>query len=658
MNKKILGVAVLLMSVSGCLFGCDSKKESKNDNPHAKDLIDAAWLDSYEDSKNGFASKDNVKKVDTYVDNKLITEPELLTNKDVKHVFYGSKNARIVSMADGYAFTFPSNKTINVDASLSKLRTKYLTSDGVLTVTFEDQNPYGNTKETPNGTLNGWNTYLNEWLKRFIDSPRFILDNNLAYIQVPTHDANYKGLYDMYGWDIEICDYNEIEYPYYHIRVLRPKDDYIRFYLFVLKSKTRDTSQIDMVIDSFKVNVRFGVLKNIQQAYELKIPDYWNDETKAYYNKLQNQNYVDWGFFSYSMPSDTVSSGQYESEGQRIIAERKRLEETFDYKYDILPTYMHIGWQYDNDNTDFSKMPLHYFPKRMAKAMAYGNGFDDKAVLQFTYQFTLHNNEDLEGYTPMFDIMRGVFDNHFRMLARNIKEYAKPVLFRLNNEMNTDWTSYCGMITLLDPDFFIQTWVRLYNIFREEGVDNAIWIFNPIATSCPYSNWGDYLNYMPGSDYVQLLGLTSYEMGNDAKNYRSFEDHYKTLYGKNTPYFDNFPAIISEFAAGAGGERQMNYDLDKYEKTEPGRNQDKQTEWVNEMFSFFNKENKDDVPCVKNIKAAVWFSCNDVVTLEDDENPGTQKTYSYNMLKLDESLTSTLEAMKQGLQQAKALKNK
>ena len=242
----------------------------------------------------------------------------------------------------------------------------------------------------------------------------------------------------------------------------------------------------------------------------------------------------------------------------------------------------------------------------------------------------------------MFDVLRGKFDDFFASLARDVKSYEQPVLFRLNNEMNTDWTSYCGMVTLLDPDIFIMTWQKLYKIFEKEGVNNAIWIFNPIARSTPYSNWGDMLNFMPGEDYVQMLGLTSYEMGNDAENYRSFYDHYTELYQRNTPYFDQYPAIISEFAAGSGGEVMMNYDTNQYEATEPMRNKDLQAKWVQEMFTYFNAEDKSQYPFVKNIKAAIWFSTNDVVVLNDE-------TKITNYLKLDDALIGTLAAFKEGL---------
>ena len=94
------------------------------------------------------------------------------------------------------------------------------------------------------------------------------------------------------------------------------------------------------------------------------------------------------------------------------------------------------------------------------------------------------------------------------------------------------------MMTLCDPDIFIDTWKYLYNIFEETGVDNCIWIFNPIAVSCPYSNWGEDLAYYPGNDYVQALGLTAYESGNSLPLV-SFREHYSKLYNKNCNLFGN-----------------------------------------------------------------------------------------------------------------------
>jgi hypothetical protein len=267
-------------------------------------------------------------------------------------------------------------------------------------------------------------------------------------------------------------------------------------------------------------------------------------------------------------------------------------------------TYLHVGWYDEKTHLD----------EKLIQREAGGNGFNGKPVLNLTYQFTVTNN-GLGGVTPMYDIMRGKYDFHFKKLARDIKAYGKPVLFRLNNEMNTDWTSYCGMQTLNDPDIFIDTWRRLYDIFKEEGVDNCIWIWNPIstgmtikATGCPYSNWGDQLCYWPGSDYVQMLGLTFYQMNNDSQ-IESFKDMYTKLYKTNTPYFDNFPAIIGEFACGAGGEVVYDWGKGGYVPV-PDLETKKQwqADWIKGMFECFMKNQEPGYEFAKNIKAATWFS--------------------------------------------------
>ena len=74
-----------------------------------------------------------------------------------------------------------------------------------------------------------------------------------------------------------------------------------------------------------------------------------------------------------------------------------------------------------------------------------------------------------DGDLQNYDLpVNGRYELALRDLAQRIKAYGKPVLFRLNNEMNTDWTSYCGMMTLNDPDIFQATWRYLYNFFIEK----------------------------------------------------------------------------------------------------------------------------------------------------------------------------------------------
>ena len=218
------------------------------------------------------------------------------------------------------------------------------------------------------------------------------------------------------------------------------------------------------------------------------------------------------------------------------------------------------------------------------------------------------------------------------MLANGLKEYKEPVLFRLNNEMNTDWTSYCGLMTLVDPDIFAATWRCLYNYFKENNVTNTIWIFNPISKTIPYSYWGEDLCYFPGNKYVHAFGLTEYQDNNsNTVNSTTFRKDYTNVYNKNYSTWKNFPWIISEFGCGSGGSASG----ERY------RNQSSQADYVTGMFLDFN--NREESKYLQNIKGAVWFSVND--------SAGNKVTNQYELV--IDKLPLTIAAFKEGLKNNK-----
>ncbi len=602
------------------LFAYVSGQRSYIDTNNNPALI---WKSTYADATNGFSSASKVTSAAYYINNKQKKDFSAPTSMgDCKQIFYNATSARVVNLADGYAITLPYTD-FKADYSLSELRSRYESDEFVLNISKENKNPYGNT-------AGSWNTYLTEWLNRFVADDSFLSSNNISRVRATSESTSKLSGYTVLNYDLYINDSENIAMPYYHIAIIRKTTDYINFHILVMKATTNSYAKMDQIVKSFKsIAAVGGEATNEKVAFECEVPEYWSDETKAYYNKLQTQSATDWGFFSASMVDNGDSS--YTTNGNKIQSEYDRLSTALDYDYEIMPTYTHIAW-YNNTNE---------FPAEHAARFAGGNGFNGKPVLQLTYQFTTSNNVNLSGYTPMFDILRGDYEEQFRRLARDIKAYDKPILFRLNNEMNTDWTSYSGIVTLLDPDIYIMTWEYLYDIFLEEGVDNCIWIFNPIAVTTPYCDWGEYLNFMPDPDYVQVLGLTSYEMGNGT-TLKSFEDHYRQLYEKNTPYYDNYPWIISEFGAGAGGEKAYNWSTSSWDTTTAGRNHAQQAQWVTDMFECFKHRDEAGYEFVKNIKGAVWFSCNDYTSINNTN-------YITNYFELDASLTKTLAAFKKGL---------
>lgn len=603
--KKIILLLLCIMSFIS-LTGCSTKDK----------FIDF-WSDEYVDTLNSF-SKQSVNETKVFYDGIYLEESvdKLSKKNDVKYEFVSDDKLRFVNSSDGYAITFPS-KDVEMDYSLSKYRVQAKYNDTILTISYEHSNPYGNSKIS-------WFTYKTEWITRYIGNEKYLEDNNLEYSSSVITSTDIINGYEVITYPIHIKDSKDVEYPYYNISIVRQEKEYVDFYLFVSKSKSNETNTHQEMLKTFKEVTAFGVSDNHIGSYEVKQNTLWNDETKDYYNYLLKEDTFDFGFFRWSLADDTDIDYR-DTYLNRAIEANQFIKENMNYDVEIQPTYTHIGW-YDED---------HYFPTYSANTIAGGNGTNGKPVLQFTFQFTRNNNNvstanTRSNYTPMFDVLRGNYDEYFKTLAKQVKDYGKPVLFRLNNEMNSDWTSYSGIMTLLDPDIFRLTWIRMYEIFEEVGVDNCIWIFNPISKSCPYSSWGEDLCYMPGVDYVQALGLTHYEMQND-NNYNSFTKCYSgELYQKNKTTWAEYPWIISEFGCGSGGDSEG---LELY------RNSQNQAKWVEDLFNVFS--NKQENKFASKICAAVWFNCNDVSgdliinALNIDNVPITIKAFKEGFAKLN-----------------------
>lgn len=623
--------------------GENQSGDQGGDKPMGKIELDDAKTLSYvfdsvytngevKDSANGFNTSSDVKMAKVFRNGNYVDEFSSFSSRhDIKMELYSDAKMRFVNLANGYALTIPSNN-VSVDYNISKYRIQMAFDDSILSLSFESSNPY-TSLSTP------WYTYGSEWLMEHLMNESFITNNGLERTipmgykfsaSNPYGDLEFKDGYDCYFFGIKIKDpNNKIDRPYYNIAVVRQKNDPKNFILLVMKSKSEKSDVMYDLVRSYSRITSKGTARNYFYSEAATPNPKWDNETKAFFNKLLTEEYVNWGVFTYSMPGDAngLHAGQtnYDNVLRNSKYVQNLIETAWNHKYEIYPTYTHL---------------VHAFPVDMATELAGGNGFDDKPVLQFTFQYTTNNNLVAQELTPMFDIMRGEYDETFRKLAQGIKEYGKPVLFRLNNEMNTDWTSYCGMMTLLDPDIFTMTWQRLYDICEEVGCTNMIWIWNPISRSCPYSSWGEDLCYFPGLDYVQLLGGTSYEFNNysaqtAAAEIKSFKSLYQDLFTKNCKSFSTeWKLIISEFACGSGGA---------YSGVE-GRNAKVQAQWVTEMFEEMNAATSADY--IKQIRGAVWFNANDYVgnvilnRLQLVARPGSAERY--------DDLADTMAAFQKG----------
>lgn len=180
-------------------------------------------------------------------------------------------------------------------------------------------------------------------------------------------------------------------------------------------------------------------------------------------------------------------------------------------------------------------------------------------------------------------IVSGDYDEYIKSWAAGIKKLGEPVFFRFANEMNGDWDPWCAWFYGKDHDLFIEAWKRIHRIFKEEGADNACFVWNPHDRSFPDFKWNNPHLYYPGDEYVDWVGLTGYNNGTsyDWDRWRDFGPIYSGIYDEYSALYPDKPLIITEFASNeVGGDKAA---------------------WIKDAFEKL----AEDFP---RIKIAVWFN--------------------------------------------------
>ena len=578
---KIL-LTILILGVLACLWEFISSQ-----NPYILPVrralkYDVLHLSPWSDRKIGIDA-DYIH----YVDGAASADGQYVRGADNKRV-YGAGDWRVlVNYLDGYQMGFPAGAEF--DFSRSPLYTR-VTGNGWDAVISRERATYEGMKDVISfelGTFfpflhsSGVQNYVNHYELRFLQSPEWQTNNRVRLVDM-------GGDPDELIWrQFEVDDPGDAEYEdYFYAFIYTGSREYIRVALRCHNYDVVGPSILPWIKravqpENFLVFDPTGVGHYDTDFFPDLDTAALSDETRALYDELQNADTLRWGVFT-SDAFTNLGSGTMEE-----------LERELDYTFDAALIYIHYG---------------HDFPTEFMQ----GN-FDRGRIVELTYQVTENNNEDMFAHTPFLDMYRGACDDEIRRFARAAAAYGHPFLFRLNNEMNSDWTSYSGVVNMADPQLYIDVWQRFYRIFEEEGVDNCLWIYNPNDRNAPPSKWNDSLAFYPGNEYVQLLGVTGYNNGTYYtkwnEQWRDFTTIYDEIWNLYAPHFSRFPWIITEFASSSyGGDKAA---------------------WIDEMFAHIG-----DYP---NIKLAVWFSAADY----DGETPA--RPYW-----LDET-PETLAAFRRGL---------
>jgi mannan endo-1,4-beta-mannosidase len=503
----------------------------------------------------------NITGETVYVDGSIGAMPDKISGHDVKVMYETPEGSVFGDYATGFSVSLPAGMA--PDLTMSPKLVSFESPGAKLVVTKEWTYDSDVTR------------YTDYYFYRFLLDENYRTANNIELLENTKTDKYERITVRLNGFSGKFDTYT----------YLLLKTGTQNFFFAMLKYSSGDQSAASLpqrVLDSFKYFKPEGT-PVYTTDYAPELPDDWTADTRALYDKIANSDKVLWGIFTKNVDTEGI--------GTTIPG----IEQKLDFKFPIILDYAALDSGFPSD-----------FMERCSQ---------EGRIVELTLQTTENNNSDLFAKSPWLELYKTGDDARIRAFAKAAKEFGKPFLFRLNNEMNSDWVSYGGVANLLDPDIFIDNWRTVYRIFSEEGVTNAIWIFNPNDRDAPPNAWNCEAAYYPGNGYAQIFGVTGYNNGTyynavTGEYWREFSDIYDRIENVSSGNFGSFPWMITEFASSSiGGDK---------------------VKWIDGMFR--------SLPKYANIKAAVWFSFADY----DGKTPA--RTYW-----LDEN-DETLAAFKRGLE--------
>jgi len=136
-------------------------------------------------------------------------------------------------------------------------------------------------------------------------------------------------------------------------------------------------------------------------------------------------------------------------------------------------------------------------------------------------------------------INSGSKDAIIRKTAEAMKAFGHEFFMRYCWEMDGDKrTGDVGK-----PEEFVQSWIRIYNIFKEVGADNVVWVWCGNANTFKYRNaktnayaW----EYYPGDDYVDWVSADGYNWAASIRNKNATPPYSRDRWRSFVEIYDEF----------------------------------------------------------------------------------------------------------------------
>lgn len=197
-------------------------------------------------------------------------------------------------------------------------------------------------------------------------------------------------------------------------------------------------------------------------------------------------------------------------------------------KFDVISLY--IAW---DKNVESS------YPGQLLTSI-----YQRKSIPLITWEpwINTFDKQETSNYHVFDLISSGYFDRYIKSFAVKLKELKRPVFLRFAHEFDNPFYPWYVEGDNA-PLRFKTAWIHTYEIFKDIGADNVIWVWNP---------WkADHVEaFYPGREYVDWFGVNILNYGK--LNQDGQWHHFDELY---LPFHDRFkglslaPVMITEFGS-------------------------------------------------------------------------------------------------------------
>ncbi|MDQ6710560.1 MAG: hypothetical protein M3Z11_08390 [Candidatus Dormibacteraeota bacterium] len=156
------------------------------------------------------------------------------------------------------------------------------------------------------------------------------------------------------------------------------------------------------------------------------------------------------------------------------------------------------------------------------------------------------NNSSQTGFTDA-RIAAGAFDPFIQSWAAGLRQLGRPVLLRLDHEMNGNWYAWSPGVNGNTAAQYVAMWRHVHDIFAREGATNVRWVWSPNAGK-PFGA------LYPGDNYVDWVALDGYNWGmtNGWTPWQSFTTVFGQSY-RDLLSLTNRPMMIAETSGVEAG---------------------------------------------------------------------------------------------------------